>query len=783
MGVITTVHHDHIAGYVPDQHIAHSGVSISAGGILSGGGDITVNRTISLVQTDVDHDQITNTHNLTSDIDHGGISGLGDDDHTQYHNDSRAASWLTANHETTYNHPSYDTHLANNSQAHSDYLINNGNDSTSGRLTANGFTSSGGSALFFNTIISGLDSLLDVSAMTVTPAVQNIIKFDVCTLDVAEFAAFQPLYGGLHKLGSGAPGWLQLCGADATSSMIRIGVDADPYARLKITADGKIEWGIGVLVDDVIRDTNLYRSAANTLKTDDAFSADSLIIHGFTLTQADSTPAILTADDISINADSGILDLLAASEITLKPSEDTANFFKFNSNLTDLTLSTTHGSNLTITPAGGNTIITGRVGIGTITNPNAPLEVKGPKPGSIGGFQSGMLHVTGSGTAQFSNSVITGHNAFNTNTQLWYLGSMSSSNDDIAFINRQNAAMHFSTNNTSKMIIDASGNVGIGLTTVEANYKLIVRRAADVNFGIGLQSSELAIAAFNDAISANIPMRFYASEFNLLNGKVGMGVIDPDVKLEIFDAGTQLKLSYDAGNHTTFATGSDGDLTIATVDSDGAAGNINLVPDGVTTLGDGGTTNYSKFETNGTLEFNGAATVFEDIVIDLSAAKVPAANAPTWTSFISNLKNYTYDLNDFQEFSSEIAHSYKEGSLIHFHVHGVTNGLEGVDKTIKFQIEYEIINNQTADNFGGVFTGTAPLSAEIIILASTTDKTTWVIDVGDDASGAILQGATLKGRVIRIASSGTEPASDPFVTQVGVHIEKDTVGSRTELTK
>ena len=34
--------------------------------------------------TDIDHDSITNTHNLTTDIDHGSIDGLGDDDHTQY---------------------------------------------------------------------------------------------------------------------------------------------------------------------------------------------------------------------------------------------------------------------------------------------------------------------------------------------------------------------------------------------------------------------------------------------------------------------------------------------------------------------------------------------------------------------------------------------------------------------------------------------------------------------------------------------------------------------------
>ena len=196
----------------------------------------------------------------------------------------------------------------------------------------------------------------------------------------------------------------------------------------------------------------------------------------------------------------------------------------------------------------------GFVGAGTAA-PNAPLEVKGPKPGgNVGGFQSGMLHVTGTGTAEFSNSVITGHNAYNTNTQLWYFGSISSSNNDIAFINRQNASVYFSTNNTSRMVIDAAGNVGIGLDTVDVNYKLIIKRAADINLGIGLQSSELAIAAFNDAISANIPMRFYASEFNLLNGKVGINTTTPVSQLSI-NGGLHVGGDSDAGDNNLLVDG------------------------------------------------------------------------------------------------------------------------------------------------------------------------------------------------------------------------------------
>lgn len=39
--------------------------------------------------SDIDHSGVDNTHNLTTDIDHGSIAGLTDDDHAQYHNDTR----------------------------------------------------------------------------------------------------------------------------------------------------------------------------------------------------------------------------------------------------------------------------------------------------------------------------------------------------------------------------------------------------------------------------------------------------------------------------------------------------------------------------------------------------------------------------------------------------------------------------------------------------------------------------------------------------------------------
>ncbi len=90
---------------------------------------------------------------------------------------------------------------------------------------------------------------------------------------------------------------------------------------------------------------------------------------------------------------------------------------------------------------------------------NENVIIVGTLPGNVGGFPSGILHVTSVNDTQYSNSVITGHSSYNTNTQLWYLGSSSSSNNNVTLINRQNGSLTFSTNNIDRMTIKAGGDV------------------------------------------------------------------------------------------------------------------------------------------------------------------------------------------------------------------------------------------------------------------------------------------------------------------------------------
>ena len=91
------------------------------------------------------------------------------------------------------------------------------------------------------------------------------------------------------------------------------------------------------------------------------------------------------------------------------------------------------------------------------------------------------------------------------------------------------------------------------------------------------------------------------------------------------------------------------------------------------------------------------------------------------------------------------------------------------------------------DGIGDVFPDGSGslLTHELVVPDTTPDLSNIFITIGVDSQASFVMGATIKGRIRRIAKSagGNELTGDIFVTQVGIHYEVDTVGSRQITTK
>jgi len=99
----TAIDHDNLNNYDANEHVDHTGVSILDNTTITGGGDLSANRTLSVVtakidhdtllnfaanehytEASIDHDNITNTHNLTTDIDHDATTNFAANEHIDW---------------------------------------------------------------------------------------------------------------------------------------------------------------------------------------------------------------------------------------------------------------------------------------------------------------------------------------------------------------------------------------------------------------------------------------------------------------------------------------------------------------------------------------------------------------------------------------------------------------------------------------------------------------------------------------------------------------------------
>lgn len=202
--------------------------------------------------------------------------------------------------------------------------------------------------------------------------------------------------------------------------------------------------------------------------------------------------------------------------------------------------------------------------------------------------------------------------------------------------------------------------------------------------------------------------------------------------------------------------------------------------DFLTYCGDFAGGNYITFESDGTLVMNGNATVWDDVYPSSVSIGV-GGTAPAFTAYSGNMKAYEFTggvTNKEMHIGYQLFHSYKQGSNItpHLHLYVPNNGSGG---TVTFDMEYHWDN---IGDTGALVTST--LSGTITLAANSTIYHNQIFAY----TGTPITGTNKNISSIFMTKITRRQDTDTFAGSVwllsaDIHIEKDTIGSRTATAK
>lgn len=318
-------------------------------------------------------------------------------------------------------------------------------------------------------------------------------------------------------------------------------------------------------------------------------------------------------------------------------------------------------------------------------------------------------------------------------TNTWVVDKIGGNNNGIIL----NAG---GTNQSLALNPSGTGGVGISVASPSARLHLVAGSAT-------ASTAPLKFTAGTDLTVIEAGALEYSTNLLKLRGD-GFGVLSDSYKMW-FGAGSDMTIWYD---------GTNGNIKT----SDVAASDLRI-----------------QCGTDKTVVLD--ETVWDDFPPNPIIAAKLGSSAPTLATFVTDIEQYTFDAtNDYVIGSTEIPHTWKEGTAIIPHIHWATNGTDGTDRGVKWQLKY------TVGDFGEAFSSQQTITVDATIPASTADRTHYVSNFTTNIDGANLKiGAYICWRLNRIATAHANgaPTADPFGLAIGFHGEMDTMGSRGTTSK
>jgi len=338
-----------------------------------------------------------------------------------------------------------------------------------------------------------------------------------------------------------------------------------------------------------------------------------------------------------------------------------------------------------------------------------------------------------------------------------------------------NARTPLDHSHSGSLRVTTSANVtpnamyGIQMIVGSTRSQILNRLAGRIGFAPDISSTGNFVDIFNDGGNLNY-------EFQSSGGSALLKGFNTNLMFTTHGVGRYISFGR-SDTATEYMRLNDlGQLLLGTVTSSGHKLNVS----GSAKIGGG--SDYTEVESDGTIRFNGAATVWDDLMGDITRAKTVGTRVTL--NDTENTMDFTTmaSLTDYIFLNFQIPHGWKIGSTLYPHVHWI-HSVYGVPN-LMIQYRWQIEGGE----FDSVWKN-YPLTNLAFSYSGTT--------INQISSGAGITppvGANLSDifqvRIIRDSSnaSGLFAGSDPhpstvMLTSADIHIEMDSIGSHLEFIK